>query len=851
MGLPFKKYGYKLNPLTNNYDTPQVFLVNKKLKKIGELKNVDDFSISINEVNQADDLSFTYYKQLNNIDCPYFHLLDNLCVIYIEEYGYFEIAVNTNEESYTKKDVSGISLGRAELSQIRATLEINTEDDMSRTYYDVNYPTIFYRMVGTLESDDIKKKKKESSLLDRILTYAPHFRIGYVSPTLLNIQRTFSWQSTDIESILNDIAEEVGCAFVVDVYVDGAGNAVREINAYDMEYCTHCWEESQKQYDTNVSKFRNIVNGICQNCNSSANVVSEISEDTNIFISTDNITDEISLECDKDGIKNCFEISGGDDMISNTVQGLLLSGDNKIISFSDDQKKMMSQELRSKLDQYTSDYKNNEQAYRDLLETSYNMYDIILYLQSGKMPLLEEDVTTTDNALYVALNKIKQYFNNTFYVQNFETYKSYTSSTCKTSILNMFTTYVPKGYSVFVTNDDANIVKTTSYSSSTQYKWYGTIKVYSTGNRDDYYILHVTPSEVYITYGKSNARYTYGDTTKDNLVRSFSAVFDFGEQNQNNYMKYIEQYISDILSENDLDYENQKMRNWNEYSYNLLESYHDGFTRCIEILDELNRTSEPGSIAANAISTMRSGYVTHLNNISKQMLILRDQIFALKSYLGDFSDGDSSMYLDSSGGVSYSLSYYSNFRTLFQNMLDSSKAGGYSGSSFTCGEFIGTKPFKCLKCNSSNVSPTSSGNVCNNCGNTDSNTIYTYYNIMQDIVSAYANDSSQYTKTPDTIMSQRKAIQDHFNLKAYFNDDSLFNEFCSFLREDSYDNSNYISDGLSNSEIIQHSMELVNKAKQELAKACIPKYTISAPLSSIVAQKSYIYNGVVMNDDYS
>ena len=73
----------------------------------------------------------------------------------------------------------------------------------------------------------------------------------------------------------------------------------------------------------------------------------------------------------------------------------------------------------------------------------------------------------------------------------------------------------------------------------------------------------------------------------------------------------------------------------------------------------------------------------------------------------------------------------------------------------------------------------------------------------------------------------------------------------SFIREDVYNNSNFTSDGLSNSQLIEQAKELKAKAEQELAKACEPQYSVTTSLSSVVAQKEFIYQGVKVNDDYS
>lgn len=144
MSIPFKKFGYKLNPITQEIETPQVFFVNKRLEKLGELYPVEGLHVTINEVNQPNEASFTYYKETNGIYSPLFDELVDLSVIQIGT-EFFEISVSKSETNTIVKKVSAKSLGFAELSQVLATLEVNTDDDMARSDYDVKFPTVFYR----------------------------------------------------------------------------------------------------------------------------------------------------------------------------------------------------------------------------------------------------------------------------------------------------------------------------------------------------------------------------------------------------------------------------------------------------------------------------------------------------------------------------------------------------------------------------------------------------------------------------------------------------------------------------------------------------------------------------------
>ena len=838
MSIPFKKYGYELNPITNEYKQPQIFLVDKRIHKIGELYPIENLKITVNEINQADEISFTYYRKVDGKDVPFFDKLDDLSIVLVDGYGYFEIAIEKNENSSVAKSVTGISLGHAELSQILTTLEINTDDDTNRTDYVENYPTVFYRSIDGIIDRETEKKYRDSSLLHRILSCVPHYKIGSVSKSLRQIQRTFSWSDTDILSIFNDISKEINCAFDIQIYLEN-GKPQRVINVYDMQYCDKCYnalDESQK-ISSNTYKYRTIINGVCQNCGSSEHI-KDIGMDTNIFISTENLSDEISIRGDKDSIKNCFKVTGGDDLITAAVQGLAMSASDRIMMFSEKQKQEMSPELQKKLEDYDNEYREKIGDYEKLLETEYNIFDIKHYLRSGKMPPHEKEILKTDQALYTVLKNINEYYQNKFYISNYENY-GYVST--RTSIQNMFTTFMPEGYS-FTIDVDSITDKTKNYDSAVSYKWYGRIRIYSTGNRDDSYTIHMQPSETYVTCGENKDKYIFKDTSIQNMINNFYIRFYFVDQSPEDYEYYLEQHMKYILSTVDLSYENEKKHPWNLYSYNRLKSFYDGYQSCIEILDNMKREeSTPNNI--KIINDMTTSYQSIKQDILSQMNVLLDQIFAICSYHGEY-DSD---FLDADGRVSYHLQYYNDLPTIYSHMIDSQYSGGYQDADnkiYKINEFIGTKPFQCKKCGSSNVSESTNGNICSNPG-CESSDIYTYLDIMNNIYYSYCSHKNE------TITNMRETYQKDFNLENYLNDEQLYAELRSFIREDVYKNDNYISDGLNNTQLIEHAKELRAKAEQELAKACMVQYTIDAPLSSIVGQKSFMYQGIMVNDDYS
>ena len=84
------------------------------------------------------------------------------------------------------------------------------------------------------------------------------------------------------------------------------------------------------------------------------------------------------------------------------------------------------------------------------------------------------------------------------------------------------------------------------------------------------------------------------------------------------------------------------------------------------------------------------------------------------------------------------------------------------------------------------------------------------------------------------LEKSRSEITEHLNIQNYLGDE-LWKELCSFRREDSYENSNYISDGLDNSEILAKAQELFNKAKSEAATTSTLQMSLSTTMFNLLA----------------
>lgn len=88
----------------------------------------------------------------------------------------------------------------------------------------------------------------------------------------------------------------------------------------------------------------------------------------------------------------------------------------------------------------------------------------------------------------------------------------------------------------------------------------------------------------------------------------------------------------------------------------------------------------------------------------------------------------------------------------------------------------------------------------------------------------------------DYIEKQRQAIANKLDLRSYLGE-TLWVEFCSFRRDDTYQNDNFISEGLSDTELIAQAKEFIKNAEREIVKSATLQHTISCNLNNFLLVK--------------
>lgn len=490
------------------------------------------------------EMSCDIHKYLNNKIVPYWDEIKNFKLLYvpieiphISSKGFwYEITVTIDDADSTIKHITGTLAQYAELDHVNNyDVEIRTQNDIDRDDY---VDAVFY------DPND-----PEASILNRVLKdKASHYSIHHVDTSLYNVKRTFSFSGQSVLECLKDICKEVDCIMIFGENESSDHVFHRTISFYDAkDYCPAC------------GKRGDFTNG-CTNpeCEHNEDIIPRYGEDTGLFINKDNLGEEINLETNIDDIINCYRLTAGDDDMTAAVINCNPSGSRYIWHFTDDMKKDMSPELRTKINDYETAMNMYKTSYQmnNISQSQINSYNSYV---NTYQDYSSEDLNTITYPVTGYVNLIRTYYYVSYLYDFLNTimmpFSPEVDDTTAQEQMALFTptTIGTKGLASITKTTSATEIKelvkvyidtsrykidvvTTTYSKPT---WTGTIKLTSYTDEEDTY-------EITKTLTFTEATDTYIKTQMDKLLKkhetSITGITSLINASTNDFVTEINKY---------------------------------------------------------------------------------------------------------------------------------------------------------------------------------------------------------------------------------------------------------------------------------------------------------------------
>ncbi len=330
----------------NNLEKPIIYIAKKDKTFLGAVSIYDDLSLTFN-LNAYQTASFKIYRDINGKKYEHYDDFQEDRLIMIQGISWYKIHVETNiENTGISKSITANSLECTLCNKRLIDFECNTGEIL----YDDYVKTIFY--------DPTNPK---GSLLHRVLNVAPSWSVGHVDATLANKQRSFDEDDIDIYSFLTgDVSEAFNCLFVFDTFN-------MTINAYDLD---------------------------------------DYGEDTNIYISIDNLAQSMTESINENSIITCYRVNGGDGIYINEVNP---NSTNKIYNF-EYYLPEMEESIQNKVKAYNEKYQSLKPQYEEIMKRLGDQIGVIQDLET-RLPDSLDSKDWTKYGLEFLDSKVKSFKN--------------------------------------------------------------------------------------------------------------------------------------------------------------------------------------------------------------------------------------------------------------------------------------------------------------------------------------------------------------------------------------------------------------------------------------------------------
>ena len=485
MRLPTDLMRLPIDLLSGIYTKPNFYLCETNKEKICKLETTD--ARGSFKFNSMSELSFETARVYNDLITgetvinPFFDKIEALRLILVEGFGYFEL--------------QGPKLISNGIEEKKSCTAYSLEYTLSQKYLED-----FYVNMGTLNSAEVDEDgnvtapiqlfhptDKTHSLLDLAIEKIYGWEIGHVDPQLCTLTRQFEVDRESVyDFLMNEVCEKFNCYIVFDtinnkinVYSESPTKTYTNCDGKTNTFTNGDPENGIAPFSTietvavdgyKTTKWTyGIVDGVGILVLEDAPLAGETVEvigvdstwETDVFVSFDNLSQEINVDYDADSIKTVLTVTFGEDQdIRESNLGLPYLTDLSYYYSVE----WMGQKLYDKYTKYLNDCNNSQSDYTKNSKkiTEYN--DCISYEKnrlSQEYTEVKNVTPTTVGVYYVKTERANgsYYYSEVSLPSEYRTDTKYYSNTStnlnETIVNNLYTALKNYFYAYFTGNADA------------------------------------------------------------------------------------------------------------------------------------------------------------------------------------------------------------------------------------------------------------------------------------------------------------------------------------------------------------------------------------------------------------
>lgn len=768
---------------------PQIILTHRSGTKIGTIYHAVNIVMSFH-MSQPNEISFDVYKEHDGVRCEVWDDLKDFRFVFLPYYDqWFEIQVTINEGEGIVKHVSGFSVYESELSQLMLNdVEIGTETDLTKLAEEDTEGKVTDNDYGTYL---YYPRDPSRSLLHRILKdKASHYSIFHVDSSIAREKgREFTWDDTSITDALDQVAEELQCLFVFGEHDPSDEDHVlhRTISAYDLkDVCLDCG-------------YRGVEDGKCPKCGS-RNYIKGYGDDTKIFVSRENLSEEIQYETNVDEVKNCFRLVGGDEDMTAAIWSINTSGSQYIWYFSDEMLKDMSKGLRDGIKEFEDRNKEYETTHVfELPESTVNKYNALVdkYNAQENKEFVKIETPITG---YPNLSRASYYSEDLFDFLK-TTLLPLADAVKETTAEEQCGRLTPESMSPIGLKEEKTM---SGYYADSLVK--ERVKALVDTSRYRVYVNRDNYSD--LTWTGTITLISYTDSKDTKMTEPIEIIFN------NDYEHYIKQQIEAAMS----NYKNNKVgivelfkmsdtdfkTALGRYSIDGLTSLASVCQACLDVLIQ----EHIGEVDNENYENFYVPYNNKLKYIQRELLVRENETKVINTF-----ETDGLLH----NPIDETISYLCTSADTNREYIDIETGHNLSGAT-TEVLYNDTLLFNSVK--NYQVFETYVRILAPGEGFADGDTIVVNYEYIE---------TEEITGIMQLVQAERERSKEELDIMNILTPEQ-WAELSSFRRDQTYSNDNFISDGFTSPQVLARAEEFIETAHKELKKSATEQHSISGTL---------------------